>query len=228
LTQAVIQAYNTGISPNGNTTNLGNWRYSGAFFFAVTVVTTIGYGKLSPSTVGGQIFCIFFALLGIPLNLILLNRIGKWMLSGVQHCSSFLAQKFHKKKVAKAMTSSFSLVIGLLLFLLLPPLGFSAKEGWTYEEGFYYAFITLTTIGFGDYVVGTNPTRSYSGWYRDMVALWILFGLAWLALLFNLCTSMLENAGSACHCAQVKKKMIANKVAESEPREKGGSGDDET
>lgn len=47
-----------------------------------------------------------------------------------------------------------ALVTGLLLFLLLPPLLFSDKEGWTYEESFYYSFITLSTIGFGDYVIG--------------------------------------------------------------------------
>lgn len=47
-----------------------------------------------------------------------------------------------------------ALVTGLLLFLLLPPLLFSDKEGWSYEEGFYYSFITLSTIGFGDYVIG--------------------------------------------------------------------------
>ena len=31
---------------------------------------------------------------------------------------------------------------------------FSHVEGWSFSEGFYFAFITLSTIGFGDYVVG--------------------------------------------------------------------------
>ena len=29
---------------------------------------------------------------------------------------------------------------------------YSTQEGWTYFESCYYCFITLTTIGFGDFV----------------------------------------------------------------------------
>ena len=50
----------------------------------------------------------------------------------------------------------FFLVTGLLIFILLPPLIFTHTEGWTYEEGLYFAFISLSTIGFGDYVIGKS------------------------------------------------------------------------
>lgn len=46
------------------------------------------------------------------------------------------------------------LASGSLLLLVVPPLLFSYIEGWTFGEGLYFAFITLSTIGFGDYVVG--------------------------------------------------------------------------
>ncbi|EDL86211.1 rCG41914, isoform CRA_a [Rattus norvegicus] len=53
-----------------------NWDFGSSFFFAGTVVTTIGYGNLAPSTEAGQVFCVFYALMGIPLNVVFLNHLG--------------------------------------------------------------------------------------------------------------------------------------------------------
>ncbi|NWZ19230.1 KCNKH protein, partial [Asarcornis scutulata] len=192
LIQGIIEAYKSGVTLQGNSTSLGRWDFSGSFFFSISAITTIGYGNLSPSTVAGRIFCILFALFGIPLNLVLLNEIGQVMLLGVQRCAHRLEEMFRWKIKAALLMKTCALVSGLLLFLLLPPLLFSDKEGWTYEEGFYYSFITLSTIGFGDYVIGMNPDRTYPGWYKNVISLWILFGMAWLALVIKFCINLLE------------------------------------
>uniref|UniRef100_A0A8C3CMB3 Potassium channel subfamily K member n=1 Tax=Cairina moschata TaxID=8855 RepID=A0A8C3CMB3_CAIMO len=200
LIQGIIEAYKSGITLQGNTTSLGRWDFSGSFFFSISAITTIGYGNLSPSTVAGRIFCILFALFGIPLNLVLLNEIGQVMLLGVQRCAHHLEEMFRWKIKAALLMKTCALVSGLLLFLLLPPLLFSDKEGWTYEEGFYYSFITLSTIGFGDYVIGMNPDRTYPGWYKNVISLWILFGMAWLALVIKFCINLLESSSDFCQC----------------------------
>ncbi|OCT79548.1 potassium channel subfamily K member 17 [Xenopus laevis] len=215
----VINAYKNGVIPQGNSSELNTWNYGGSFFFSVTVVTTIGYGNLSPTTVGGRAFCIFFALFGIPLNLILLNRIGHKMLSLVHRCGDIMGKKIRRQSLTKLMTSGFALLIGLLLFLLLPPVLFKEVEGWTYEEGLYYSFITLATIGFGDYVVGRNPDKQYPNWYRNLVAIWILFGLAWLALGINAGADALEKCKEKCPCSRKNK----NQAAEEELMEPEGS-----
>ncbi|KFV87410.1 Potassium channel subfamily K member 17, partial [Struthio camelus australis] len=190
--QGIIEAYKSGVTLQGNSTSLGRWDFTGSFFFSISTITTIGYGNLSPSTAAGRVFCIFFALFGIPLNLVLLNSIGQLMLSGVQHCAHHLEEKFHWQKKATLLIRICALLTCLLLFLLLPPMLFSAKEGWSYEEGFYYSFITLSTIGFGDYVIGMNPDLTYPGWYKNVISLWILFGMAWLALIIKFCINLLE------------------------------------
>lgn len=53
------------------------------------------------------------------------------------------------------------LTLGTLVILVFPPMVFSHVEGWSFSEGFYFAFITLSTIGFGDYVVGENKPFTY-------------------------------------------------------------------
>ncbi|KAJ6666820.1 hypothetical protein lerEdw1_018822 [Lerista edwardsae] len=75
--QVIMEAWEKGVNPEGNSTNPSNWDFSNSFFFAGTVITTIGYGNLAPSTVAGQVFCVFYALFGVPLNLAFLNQLGK-------------------------------------------------------------------------------------------------------------------------------------------------------
>ncbi|KAH1174002.1 hypothetical protein KIL84_017841, partial [Mauremys mutica] len=208
----IIKAYKSGLTLQGNSTSLGRWDFDGSFFFSISAITTIGYGNLSPSTVSAQIFCIFFALFGIPLNLILLNRIGQLMLSGVQRCAKRLGEKLRWQEAAAILTRTCALVTGLLLFLLLPPFLFSVIEGWTYAEGFYYSFVTLSTIGFGDYVIGMNPDLTYPSWYKNLVSVWILFGMAWLALVINLCITLLENSSDLCQCGKKTSKGLEQEL----------------
>ncbi|XP_068952700.1 LOW QUALITY PROTEIN: potassium channel subfamily K member 17-like [Petaurus breviceps papuanus] len=160
-----------------------------------------GYGNLSPQTMGARLFCIFFAFLGIPLNLVLLNRLGRLMLSWVQRWTHWLGEAQKNQARARWFAGSCAFLSGLLMFFLLPPLLFSHMEGWSYEEGFYYSFITLSTVGFGDYVIGMNPDRKYPIWYKNVVSMWILFGMAWLALIINLVISLMENSTVLCTCS---------------------------
>lgn len=53
------------------------------------------------------------------------------------------------------------LVPGFLFFIFLPACIFIVFEGWDYVAGIYYAFVTLTTIGFGDLVAGVYLSLVY-------------------------------------------------------------------
>ena len=44
--------------------------------------------------------------------------------------------------------------LGFCLIILLPAYAFTRFESWDLLEALYYATITLTTVGFGDYVAG--------------------------------------------------------------------------
>jgi potassium channel subfamily K protein 4 len=49
------------------------------------------------------------------------------------------------------------LLIGCLLFVLTPTFVFCYMEEWSQLEAIYFVIVTLTTVGFGDYVAGEAP-----------------------------------------------------------------------
>uniref|UniRef100_A0A914W3A9 Potassium channel domain-containing protein n=1 Tax=Plectus sambesii TaxID=2011161 RepID=A0A914W3A9_9BILA len=75
-------AFEVGVRANEifdhNTINL-DWNFPSAIFFSTTVLTTIGYGHLVPVTFWGRLFCIAYALFGIPLTLITIADLAKFL-----------------------------------------------------------------------------------------------------------------------------------------------------
>lgn len=59
-----------------------------------------------------------------------------------------------KLKKTEATEIDLMAVTGFLssLILMSGAAVFSRFEGWSYLDSFYYCFVTLTTIGFGDFV----------------------------------------------------------------------------
>ncbi|XP_013196116.1 potassium channel subfamily K member 18 [Amyelois transitella] len=53
------------------------WSFSSAFLYSLTVITTIGYGHLSPRTSWGKVTTILYTLLGMPLFLLYLSNLGE-------------------------------------------------------------------------------------------------------------------------------------------------------
>ncbi|XP_039402302.1 potassium channel subfamily K member 4 isoform X2 [Mauremys reevesii] len=153
----VRDAMGAGADPTANSTNSTstNWDMGSAFFFAGTVITTIGFGNTSPKTEGGRLFCIFYALVGIPLFGMLLAGVG-------DHLGFSLRQAISKVED---------------IFLRV--------EGWTLLESVYFVVITLTTIGFGDYVAGDGMGDKHP-WYKPLVWFWILLGLAYFASILTM------------------------------------------
>uniref|UniRef100_H3A430 Potassium two pore domain channel subfamily K member 10 n=1 Tax=Latimeria chalumnae TaxID=7897 RepID=H3A430_LATCH len=191
LIQHAIDAFSAGVSPVGTSSNnSSHWDLGSAFFFAGTVITTIGYGKVSPSTEGGKIFCILYALFGIPLFGFLLAGIGD-QLGTIFGKSILRAEKvFRKKQVSQTQIRVISTILfilaGCLVFVTIPAVIFKYIEGWTGLEAIYFVVITLTTVGFGDFVAGGNTSIQYREWYKPLVWFWILVGLAYFAAVLSM------------------------------------------
>uniref|UniRef100_A0A8C4Z3X1 Potassium channel, subfamily K, member 10b n=1 Tax=Gadus morhua TaxID=8049 RepID=A0A8C4Z3X1_GADMO len=189
LIQHSIDAVNAGVSPIGDTSyNSSYWDLGSAFFFAGTVITTIGYGNIAPSTEGGKIFCILYAIFGIPLFGFLLAGVGDQL--GTIFVKSILRvekifRQITQMKIRVVSTILFILA-GCIVFVTIPAVIFKHIEGWSTLESLYFVVITLTTIGIGDYVAGGDRRIQYKPWYKPLVWFWILVGLAYFAAVLSM------------------------------------------
>ncbi|GFU58104.1 potassium channel subfamily K member 9 [Nephila pilipes] len=164
------------------------WKFAGAFYFATTVLTTIGYGHSTPATWGGKTFCMFYALAGIPLGLVMFQSIG-------ERLNTFVAYLLkHGKRCLKMRNTEVSETNLICLVSILSTVvmttgaaAFSKYERWDYFDAFYYCFITLTTIGFGDYVALQKESALQSKpEYVAFSLVFILFGLSVVSAAMNL------------------------------------------
>ena len=138
-----------------NKANVRNkWRFYDSFYFSTVVLALIGYGHRVLVTPHAKIFCIFYAMLGIPMWLITFQSAGERLNALLGFILSKVKQSLHLKK-AKITDGELLIMESVLsiVILLIGACVFSRYEDWSFFNSFYYGFITLTTIGFGDYVV---------------------------------------------------------------------------
>ena len=112
-----------------------------------------GYGHMSPATQGGQLFLIFYAIPGIPLMLVFLAYMGA-RISNLNQKLSDCMKCFKKPRLNSLLDTAVLVVFGITVFILVPASLFHHMEGWSYITSCYFCVVTLSTVGFGDYVTG--------------------------------------------------------------------------
>jgi len=165
--------------------DIDEWEYEWTFYntllFCISIITTIGYGNISPVTFTGQMFTILYAMIGLPLFFIFLSSIGNVMADAFKlvysrvccrPCRNVRRKSEYPGKSLKLLKKrliddevgletwmpteyvAIPIIICLLIiigFLCLGTVLFHHVEGWDMATSTYFCFITLTTIGFGDF-----------------------------------------------------------------------------
>uniref|UniRef100_A0A2S2PZE9 Potassium channel subfamily K member 3 n=1 Tax=Sipha flava TaxID=143950 RepID=A0A2S2PZE9_9HEMI len=95
-----------------------------------------------------------------------------------------------KKRNAAPPGVPVALVLLVLVgYICLGAAVFAAWEGWTFIDGAYFCFVTLSTIGFGDLVPGKSfqGTDTQNGQLQLVACCgYLLFGLVLIAMSFSL------------------------------------------
>ena len=81
-----------------------HWSIVDSIYFAVATFTTVGYGDLEPSTVGGQLFTIFFAIYGIIILGVFIGIFGH----SVSEAQARTVKKLQKKDQSRLLRMLFT------------------------------------------------------------------------------------------------------------------------
>lgn len=77
-------------------------------------------------------------------------------------------------------------LIIMFIYICLGTFALYKLENWSILDGFYFCFMSLTTIGFGDMVPGSDPFLQYESnttiWF---CSIYIMSGMALTAMCFN-------------------------------------------
>ena len=205
------------------------WDFVNSLFFSFTVVTTIGYGHQSPRTPEGRVTCIAFALIGIPLNAILIGALGSVFGNKFRLYKEKLWENLGREesvdtrpKVVVVLVESIVFTLFFTSILMLVPAAiFSALEedgsgSWNYLNSVYYTFITLSTVGFGDMVADRQENsniHSEAGrvTYLIFIVLWIILGMGYI---FAVVDVMADTFRSTSKPVKKALRSIKNQVFE--------------
>ncbi|XP_055313427.1 uncharacterized protein LOC129574881 [Sitodiplosis mosellana] len=256
---------------------LKSWTFINGVVYCMTVVTTIGYGHISPSTNTGRAITIIYAIIGIPMFLILLADFGKLFTRGIKFVWAYVRRLYYtgslrrvrkqaqvqemirgmsiaydiatfrrpsmlmkESDMERAQTASpnqlggtvhsetpttpmppemaiddeFNLPISLALFILIAYIlcgaaVYSLWEDWSFFESCYFVFVSMSTIGFGDYVP-QHPARMMAS------IIYLIFGLSLTSMCINVVQVKLSD--SFRHASAKIGATIGLSLAEEEAR----------
>ncbi|XGW17828.1 hypothetical protein V3C99_002438 [Haemonchus contortus] len=101
-------------------------------------------------------------------------------------------EQLEVRETAQAQLEKISVPLSLVVltmfaYLVAGTILFKLWEGWTFLESFYFCYISLTTIGFGDRFPGASVGNNKDAQEKLVItSVYLLFGMALLAMCFNL------------------------------------------
>lgn len=148
-----------------------------------------GYGHITPETPLGQIVTVLYCIIGLPVAMLALKTLGEVVSKIVYKFiylveTKILCRKRPRRVKIKTFLTTFTLMI---LTLCAGGLTQVYLEGWTFIEGFYAWFVTLSTIGYGDYLPALDLLRKAKKSTDSEISLLLIISASALPCLAGLC-----------------------------------------
>uniref|UniRef100_A0A914V4S8 Potassium channel domain-containing protein n=1 Tax=Plectus sambesii TaxID=2011161 RepID=A0A914V4S8_9BILA len=238
LTEHLTEFYLKTLSVDGYTSSLSRmhddnatWTFESGTFYAMTLLSTIGYGTIACRTMWGKVATVIYVTIGLPVMLIVIRDLGLVIFLALEKAY----RRFHANRQANQanpgsedLTRSFPLSLAILLtymyLMVMTLIVFFFDEGaadagsgsLSFGDSFYFSFISLTTIGLGDIM----PQNIH---YSPIFAVIFLSGLALISTVNTATYARIErkyfHAMSALEHVLVELEVDEEKKKELLPRQ---------
>ena len=152
-----------------------NWNFKGGVFFMLTTITTIGYGSFVPYTDNGRAAVIWFGSIGLVISVVITAILGanlsKLIDRMMQACKCKEGLVWKKSLILAVSAGSWWLISGAIYANNL-------DDDDSYFLGFYYAFVTFTSIGFGNLVIDYQDSGVLVWWTTTVMIGLVVFAAA--------------------------------------------------
>ncbi|KAA8497124.1 Two pore potassium channel b [Porphyridium purpureum] len=200
-----------------------HWTWLDAVYFSMTLITTVGYGDLTPSSSGTKLYAIVFILVSVFLVSSVLNGFVTKLLDSQEKLFARVMAKNPSGDdieslnvpVLAARRDLISNVVIFSLFLAASTAFFMASEGFSVLNAIYFVIVTLTTVGLGDITPKHRSGKAFA----------IIFLLVGTVLLARLVGSAGEFISSKRHAQRMRDQLTSRmSAAEVDAMDSDGDG----
>lgn len=145
--------------------------------FCITTISTIGYGNIVPNGYYAKLICILYCLVGIPLFFLTVATNSVFF---VDACN-VMKKSFSTKPIQDSKFCWYTSAMLLFTHCFIGSLIFSLWiDELDFLDAFYFSFISITTIGYGDFTPSPEGVLQYT-----VVAIYLCTGVAIMLLFFT-------------------------------------------
>ena len=172
-------------------TTAGKMTFVNALYFIIVTLTTVGYGDLRNHGDGVKLFACFYIVLGSAIVISLLGHLVSKLLDTEESAfvDAFLRRNtskgkgrpdspfLHGRRPLKPSSWSadhYKLVVSIATFALLVAGGtvvFALADKLDFVDSFYLVFVSVTTVGYGDFAPRSVGTKVFAIFYLPIATL---------------------------------------------------------